>query len=142
MEQHNGSDSSSTIRAAEGAQRAAAELALTVAMKGVTDRLGIEEAVIVLPYMERTPDGGDRWGVHVTGPGAKGRTGEIEDAVGAALRPLNGEALCVILSDPWGEEEDGKRFIYNVNLPVTVKDVQRAAHHLIESQGKLIASLV
>lgn len=137
--EHNGSDSRSTIRAAESAQYATAELALTVAMKGVTDRLGIEETVIVLPYVERTQDGGDRWSAHVTGPGASGRTGEIKDAIGAALRSLNGEALRVLLSDSW----DGKkRFIYNVNLPVTGEDVRRAAHRLIEKQGELMASLV
>lgn len=137
--EHNGSDSRSTIRAAEGAQRAASELALAIAMKGVTDRLGIEEAVIVLPYMERGHDGVDRWGAHVTGPGAKGRVGEIEEAVGGALRSINGDALRVLLSDSW---DDGKRFIYNVNLPIKVEDVRRSARHLIESQGKLMASLV
>lgn len=139
--EHNGSDSRSTIRAAESAQYATAELALTVAMKGVTDRLGIEETVIVLPYVERTQDGGDRWGVHVTGPGAKGREDEIEDDVESALRALNREALRVLLSNRW-DDEDGKRFIYNVNLPITERDVRRAARLLIERQGELMAALV
>ena len=116
--EHNGNDSRSTIRAAEGAQGATAELVLAIArnMKGVTDSLGIEEVVIVLPYVERASDGGDRWGVHVTGPGARGRVGEMEEAIGDALRSLNGEALRVLLSDSW---DDGKRFSYNVNLPIT-----------------------
>ena len=131
-----------TIWAAEGMQCAAARLSLVIAMKVVTDRLGIEETVIVLPYMERGQDGGDHWGAHVTGPGAKGRVGEIEDAVEAAMRPLNGEALRVLLSDRWGEKEDGKRFIYNMNLPITVEDVRRSARYLIERQGEPMAALV
>lgn len=139
--EHNWNDGLSTIRAAESAQRAASELALAIAMKWVTDRLGIKETVIVLPYMERGQDGEERWGVHVTGPGTRGRVGEIEEAVGGALRSLNGEALRVLLSDSWGEE-DGKRFIYNVNLPVTGEDVRRAAHRLIEMQGELMSALV
>lgn len=139
--EHNWNDGPSTIRAAESAQYATAELALAIAMKWVTDRLNIEEAVIVLPYMERGQDGEERWGVHVTGPGAKGREDEIEDDVESALRALNREELRVLLSNRW-DDEDGKRFIYNVNLPITERDVRRAARLLIERQGELMAALV
>lgn len=139
--EHNWNDWPSTIRAAESAQCATAELMLTTAMKWVTDNLSIEETVIVLPCVEKTPDGGDHWVAHVTGPGAKGRADEIKDDVESALRVLNREALRVLLSDRW-DDEDGKRFIYNVNLPITEKDVRRAAHRLIEKQGELVASLV